>query len=181
MSSDMFFVVTGGPGSGKTSLIEALRARGFTTAPEAGRGIIRDQMAIGGRALPWQDPALFAELMLAWELRSWHEANALPGPVVFDRGVPDTLGYLRLTGLPVPAHMYEAARRFRYRRRVFIAPPWPEIFTQDSERRQTLDEARRTHDAMVEIYTELDYELLPLPRASIEQRADFVIDRMRLA
>ncbi|RUU62771.1 ATPase, partial [Mesorhizobium sp. M2C.T.Ca.TU.009.01.2.1] len=69
--SDRFFVLTGGPGSGKTTLIEALRAQGFATAPEAGRGIIRDQTAIGGPALPWQDRALFAELMLSWELRSW--------------------------------------------------------------------------------------------------------------
>ncbi|KQZ13990.1 MULTISPECIES: AAA family ATPase [unclassified Mesorhizobium] len=177
--SDAFFVLTGGPGSGKTSLIEALHARGFRTAPEAGRGIIRDQMEIGGSALPWQDPALFAELMLAWELRSWREAHAAAGPVVFDRGVPDTLGYLRLTALPVPVHMREAAKRFRYNRRVFIAPPWPEIFTQDSERRQTLDEAWRTHDAMVEIYAELDYELVALPLASVEERADFVTEQIR--
>lgn len=68
--TDRFFVLTGGPGSGKTTLIEALRAQGFATAPEAGRGIIRDQMAIGGPALPWQDRAFFAELMLSWELRS---------------------------------------------------------------------------------------------------------------
>lgn len=178
--SDAFFVLTGGPGSGKTSLIEALHACGFATAPEAGRGIIRDQMEIGGGALPWQNPALFAELMLAWELRSWREAHAAAGPVFFDRGVPDTLGYLRLTGLPIPAHMHEAARRFRYHRRVFIAPPWPEIFTQDSERRQTLDEANRTHAAMVEIYAELEYELVALPLVPVEQRADFVIDQIRL-
>lgn len=117
--------------------------------------------------------------MLAWELRSWREAHAAAGPVFFDRGVPDTLGYLRLTGLPIPAHMHEAARRFRYHRRVFIAPPWPEIFTQDSERRQTLEETRRTHDAMVEIYAELDYELVALPLVPVEQRADFVTDQIK--
>ena len=53
--SDRFFVLTGGPGSGKTTLIQALAKRGFATAPEAGRGIIRDQQAIGGAALPWAD------------------------------------------------------------------------------------------------------------------------------
>lgn len=63
--TDRFFVLTGGPGSGKTTLIEALKAGGFATAPEAGRGIIRDQVAVGGPALPWQDRALFAELMLS--------------------------------------------------------------------------------------------------------------------
>src|SRR3546814_10617091 len=63
--------------------------------------IIRDQVAIGGTALPWADRAAFAELMLGWELRSWHEAHDRAGPVIFDRGVPDVIGYLRLCGLPV--------------------------------------------------------------------------------
>ena len=178
---DRFFVLTGGPGSGKTTLIEALQAKGFATAPEAGRGIIRDQMAIGGPALPWQDRALFAELMLSWELRSWHAAHAEPGgPAFFDRGAPDTIGYLRLCGLPVPDHIKRAAEKFRYARRVFAAQPWPEIFTQDEERKQTLDEAERTFRSVTGVYTELGYELVLLPLASVEERVRFVIDRAGL-
>ena len=71
-----FHIITGGPGSGKTTLIDALAAQGFHHMPEAGRAIIRDQIAIGGGALPWADRGAFAELMLSWELRSWHEAHA---------------------------------------------------------------------------------------------------------
>ncbi len=50
--SDQFFVVTGGPGAGKTSLIEEFARRGFHTIPESGRAIIREEMASGGGALP---------------------------------------------------------------------------------------------------------------------------------
>lgn len=177
---DRFFVLAGGPGSGKTTLIEALKAEGFATAPEAGRGIIRDQMATGGPALPWQDRALFAELMLSWELRSWHTAHAEAGPVFFDRSASDTIGYLRLCGLPVPDHATSAAEKFRYARRVFVAPPWPEIFTQDEERKQTLDEAERTFRAVTGVYAELGYELVTLPLASVEERVRFVIDQAGL-
>lgn len=173
--SDRFFVLTGGPCSGKTTLIEALRQAGFATSVEAGRGIIRDQIAIGGPALPWRDQALFAELMLSWELRSYRGAIEQKGPVFFDRGVPDTLGYLRLSGLAVPQHVSAAADRFRYNSRVFIAPPWPEIFAQDEERKQTLDEAERTYHALVGVYTELGYELVPLPLAPVEARLRFVL------
>ncbi|MBZ9732496.1 AAA family ATPase [Mesorhizobium sp. CA9] len=175
--TDRFFVLTGGPGSGKTTLIEALRAQGFATAPEAGRGIIRDQMAVGGPALPWRERSLFAELMLSWELRSWQAARAEPGRVFFDRGAPDTIGYLRLCGLPVPDHITSAAEKFRYARRIFVAPPWPEIFIQDEERRQTLDEAERTFRSVTGVYAELGYDLVPLPLAPVDERVRFVLDQ----
>ena len=131
---DHLHVVTGGPGSGKSSLIEALARRGIGVMPEAGRAIIRDQERIGGSALPWRDRALFAELMLAWELRSHGEAAWLDRPVAMDRGVPDVLGYLTLCGLPVPAHVAAAARLFRYNQRVFLAPRWDAIYVQDVNR-----------------------------------------------
>jgi predicted ATPase len=118
-----FFVLTGGPGSGKSAVIEALHRAGYARTVEAGRGIIQDQVEIGGRALPWQDPVLFAELMLSWEMRSYDMAEQTTGPVFFDRGVVDVIGYFRLLARPVPKHVEQAAERFRYNRQVFIAPP----------------------------------------------------------
>jgi predicted ATPase len=177
-SGERFYVITGGPGSGKSSLVEALHHRGYARSIEAGRGIIQDQMAIAGRALPWSDPVLFAELMLCWEMRSYQIAREVAVPVFFDRGVPDVLGYLRLLGIPACEHVKKAAELFRYNHTVFIAPPWREIFCQDQERKQGFDEAIRTYDSMVAIYTELNYELIELPRAPIEERIDFILDRI---
>ncbi|KVO13112.1 ATPase [Burkholderia ubonensis] len=173
-----FFVVTGGPGSGKSTLIDALERAGFARSQEAGRGVIQDQVAVDGPALPWRDRSAFAELMLGWEMRSHHLARQARGPVFFDRGVPDVIGYLRLSGLAVPAHADAAARRFRYHRRVFIAPPWPDIYTQDAERRQDFAEAVRTYDAMVECYASYGYRLIELPRASVKARVRFVLDAL---
>jgi len=172
---DHLYVVTGGPGSGKSTLIEALAASGVPGMSEAGRAIIQDQVAIGGNALPWSDRQAFAELMLSWEMRSYRAALNLSGPVIFDRGIPDVAGYLRLSGLPIPPHLEKAAQTFRYNRRVFIAPPWPEIFTQDAERKQSPEEARATCEAMIETYSVLGYELIPLPFDSVEHRAQFVL------
>lgn len=175
---DHLHVVTGGPGSGKSSLIEALARRGIVVMPEAGRAIIRDQERIGGSALPWRDRALFAELMLAWELRSHGEASLLDRPLGMDRGVPDVLGYLALCGLPIPAHVEAAARLFRYNRRVFLAPYWDAIYVQDGERRQDRREAEATGRVMAETYTRLGYDLVALPLAGIEARADFVLGHL---
>lgn len=168
------FILTGGPGAGKTTLLEHLAGRGIAVMPEAGRGIIRSQMVLGDRALPWEDRALFAELMLGWELRSLSEAATRAGPILFDRGVPDVAGFLTLEGLEVPAHVRQAAETHRYNSLVFLAPPWEEIFHTDTERRQDFDTARRTCETMRRVYTEFGYNLLELPRASVAQRADFV-------
>jgi predicted ATPase len=177
-TTQRFFVVTGGPGSGKSSLIDALAAQGFARSVEAGRGIIQDQAAIGGRGLPWTDPAAFAELMLCWEMRSYRMACETSGTVIFDRGMPDVAGYLRLMKLPVPRHVAKAARMFRYNPAVFIAPPWPEIYRQDAERKQTLDEAERTYHVLAETYVAYGYELVCLPRVGIAERARFLVDSL---
>ncbi|MGC2473237.1 MAG: AAA family ATPase [Candidatus Sulfotelmatobacter sp.] len=177
-NSDRFYVITGGPGSGKTALIDALRLRGYPCSVEVGRGIISNQVAIDGPALPWHDPMLFSELMLSWEMRSYHLAEQGTAPAFFDRGVPDVLGYLRLMNIPVPEHMQKAAIKFRYNQTVFIAPPWPEIFRQDRERKQDFAEAVRTYESLVATYSDLEYRLVEVPRASVEERLRFVLENV---
>jgi predicted ATPase len=179
-AADRFFVLTGGPGSGKTTLVKALDQAGYAISTEAGRAIIQDQEAVGGRALPWRDVAAFAEMMLCWEMRSYRLAQVQAGAVFFDRGIPDVIGYLRLVGLPVPAHMERAAEVFRYSQKVLILPPWPEIYEQDRERRQTPEEAERTYEAMVMTYRGYGYELLTVPLGPVDERLEFVIKNIDL-
>ncbi|WP_223253473.1 AAA family ATPase [Chromobacterium amazonense] len=170
-------VLTGGPGAGKTSLLATLQAMGYPALDEAGRAIIQDQQRIGGNALPWTDPRAFAELMLCWDMRNFRMAQREAGPVFLDRGIADVIGYLELSGLPVPAHLEKAASEFRYDK-IFLLPPWPEIFAQDCERRQSLEETERTCEAMRRVYTRLGYRLTEVPRGSLEQRAAFVINQI---
>jgi len=206
--SENFIVITGGPGSGKTTLVERLRGRGYPTVGEAGRAIIRDQVAIGGIAHHTADWALGAEVLLAWEMRSYHEAVAAAARheaaaaaarheaaaaaaearrsagaaqrdclVFFDRGIPDLVGYHPMMGGRTPPHFVAAAERFRYRRRVFVAPPWPEIYVNDAERRQDFAEAIRSYDAVVDAYESCGYELVALPKSTVDERVDFVLSR----
>jgi len=144
--------------------------------PEAGRAIIQDQMAIGGTALPWGDKSAFAELMLCWEMRSYREAQQWQGPVLFDRGVPDVMGYLLLSQLPVPAHIEKAVQSFPYNQQVFLAPHWPEIYTTDKERKQSEAEAIATYNMLVNVYSKLGYRINLLPLATEEERVQFVLN-----
>lgn len=67
---------------------------------------------------------------------------------------------------------------FRYSKNVFIAPPWPEIYTQDEERKQTIKEAKETYLAMLEVYKNYNYSLIELPKLTIESRTNFIINKI---
>jgi predicted ATPase len=178
MRFSQLHVVTGGPGSGKSTLVDALAAAGVATSAEVGRRIIRAQLAIGGDALPWGNEQGFADLMLAGELAAHAAAVAAGTPVVLDRGVPDVIGFLRVSGLPVPPAFDRAARATRYNRRVFLAPFWAAIYTHDPERKQSPANAARTEAIMRETYAEYGYALVDLPRAPVAARVAFVKERL---
>lgn len=171
-------VVTGGPGAGKTSLLEAAAAAGIATWPEAGRAIIRAQQAIGGPARPDVDPLAFAELMLSWDMRSLLDARQAGTAALFDRGIPDSIGYLHLVGVPVPAHFLAAAQEFRYAGTVFAAPPWREIYENDAERSQDFAEAEATFRAVTAAYRAVGYDVAELPLAPVHERLRFLRDRL---
>lgn len=172
---DTYIVITGGPGSGKTTLIEALGARGYATAPEAGRAILKFQAAIGGPAGHTAGQRLYAELMLLWELRSFETMRSESGPVFFDRSLAELTHYLPMVGLETPPHFHAAAKRYRYNPRVFIAPPWREIYAIDAERQQDFAEAESSFVHARAAYLANGYSLVELPKASPEARADFVL------
>lgn len=172
-------ILSGGPGAGKTTLLEELSRRGYRCIDEVAREIIREQMALGGAALPWEDREEYARLMLARSIASFQEQAEGSGLTFFDRGVPDTLAYVRLAGLGVERESIEACSRFRYWRQVFLAPPWEDIYETDGERRQPYDEAIRTYDWIVKVYTECGYECIDLPKTVPAVRADFVLNALR--
>ncbi|MFK4823480.1 AAA family ATPase [Paenochrobactrum sp. BZR 588] len=174
---DKFIVLTGGPGAGKTSLLNALAQQGCHTSEEAGRGIIQSQNLIEGPYRPWIDPAGFAEQMLGWEMRSWHIAEKAGCLTFFDRGVPDIIGYLNLTALAVPAHIVKAADHYRYNNKVFILPPWKDIYAQDEERKQTFEIAIDTYNAMVTAYRSFGYQLIEVPKLALSSRVQFILDQ----
>jgi predicted ATPase len=170
---DHCYVITGGPGAGKSTLLTELSRRGYACLPEGARSIIAAHAAIGSDVR--QDLRLFGELTLSWDMRSWSEAASLPGPVFSDRGLGEHVGFFASQVGEVPAHVWRAAREWRYNRTVFVAPFWAEIYHQDEERVQTAEFAASIYAPVVEIYRELDYDVVDLPRTTPRERADFVL------
>ncbi|MGO1648796.1 MAG: AAA family ATPase [Sphingobacterium sp.] len=168
-------VVTGGPGMGKTSVIDRLSLLGYQTRPESGRKIIQRESNLKGDKLPWKNQVGFAEEMFAMGKRDYRRTIKQNGLTFFDRGLPDVIGYLRLCQLKVPEGMLQQAEQYRYHQRVFIMPPWPEIYETDQERKQSLSEAVATYDEMVEVYRSLDYQLIEVPRTTVQDRTGFLL------
>lgn len=176
--SSNFYIITGGPGAGKTTLLNKLNDNGFIIVPEEGRRIIKEQLNSNGEALPWINKKLFAELMFDASVKTYQKMKQISGdvPVFFDRGIIDTIGYLKLEGIPVPKEMEILARKMEYNRNVFILPPWKEIYENDSERKQTPEIAERTFECMYETYKKYDYHVIEVPKVTIEQRVRFILD-----
>lgn len=170
-----FVVMSGCSGGGKSTLLAALARRGSATAPEPGRQIVREQLFIGGDAVPWTDMDAFVRLVASRAMQQLAMAAARPGLTIFDRGLVDAYAWFRTFRGAAPSWLETAVTRFRYADTVFMAPPWPEIFVADAERRHGFAEAEAEYHGLLETYCALGYRLVELPRIDVESRADFVI------
>ena len=180
MSNPNLFVLTGGPGAGKTTALVELEKRGYRVAPEVARQIIQEQVRDGGTALPWADRKVYTDLMLARSIESYKAHTPALQATFCDRGIPDTLGYARLIGLEEHAAIRIACDQYRYAGSVFLAPPWQEIYQTDRERKQDFAEAVRTSETIARVYRECGYEIVELPKSEPSARAEFILGHLQL-
>jgi len=174
------FVLTGGPGAGKTTVLAQLEKMGYACMPEVARQIIREQVAAGGDGVPWQNMPLYTRLMQTQTIAAF-DAAPPAGTCFYDRGIPDVICHAQLNQLPVDASLHAAAGRLRYNRQVFLFPPWEEIYHTDTERKQTFAEAVRTCEVLQQVYQAYDYELVEVPKGTVMERAAFILARIALS
>lgn len=169
-----FVILSGCSGGGKSTLLAALAARGHATIEEPGRRIIAEEQAGDGKALPWINLAAFAHRAIAIALDDRERALDLPGFTFFDRSLIDAAAALA-TATGDDAILQSLKTKHRYHNKVFLTPPWPEIYRQDSERRHDLAAAEDEYQRLLEVYPALGYEVVVLPKASVEERVEFIL------
>ena len=175
-NTNHLIVISGCSGGGKSTLIAELARRGHAVIEEPGRRLLREELARGGTALPWADKAGFVRRILDLAVKDHVGAQRQDGPVFFDRSVVDALSALdHLTGEPALATL---GGSYRYAQRVFLAPPWPEIYVTDDERRHAFAAAEREYHRLARDYPARGYEAIELLRLPVADPADFVLEQV---
>ena len=171
-------VITGGPGTGKSSIVNELMRRDFHCFEEISRAVILKAREDGIEQLFLTDPLKFSELLLHGRIDQFRSADALDKPQVFiDRGIPDVLAYMDYIGDSYPQYFVDACQEHIYDQ-VFILAPWQEIFRSDNERYENFEQAIRIHEYLLKTYDHFNYKLLDVPFGPVKNRADFILNAM---
>jgi predicted ATPase len=171
-------VIIGGPGTGKTSIIEKLIANGHCCYPEISRQVTLEAQKQGIEQLFLKNPLLFSELLLEGRKKQFESACNEPHEVVFlDRGIPDVLAYMHYIGDSYPSFFDTACREHIYTR-IFILPPWEEIYVSDKERYENFEQAKLIYNHLTETYQNYGYELIEVPKDSVDNRILFILDKI---
>lgn len=171
-------VLIGGPSSGKTTLIEALKAKGHTCYPEVSREVIKEAQEQGIEQLFLENPLLFSELLLEGRKKQFSAAQNETNSLVFlDRGIPDVLAYMHYIGDSYPAFFDQACKEHKYTS-IFVLPPWQDIYVSDAERYENYEQAVLIHKHLLETYEKYGYSIVEVPRDTVENRVDFVLNHL---
>lgn len=166
-------VITGAPGAGKTTWLEAAAAAGCTISPEVARQLLQQP---GGMELRASDPQGFAEAMLDEHHHEYERFSNHAGAVIYDRGFPDVAGFLQVSGLPVSAAIDRACRNLRYSGPILRAPAWAVIYAPDAERIQDWDQSIASDQAVTSAWRHYGYASIDLPFTKVRERLSFLCD-----
>lgn len=168
-------IITGGPGAGKTTLINGLAQTGAVTFAEMSRSLIEQERRKPDGVLPWHDLPGFAHLCL--NAMSEQKCRAEKEPLAFlDRAIPDICGYLQAAGIE-PGSTYVQASQ-GYFPRVFVCRPHAAIYVQDDIRPYPYDQALVIHEQLVMTYTQLGYQCIDVPFGPVNKRVEFVMESL---
>jgi predicted ATPase len=173
-------VITGGPGSGKTSLIDFLEENGYQCQHEISRQVTLEAKKKGIDQLFLSDPILFSQLLLKGRLQQHQEVDHFKKTILFyDRGLPDVTAYMDFTNVSYPESFHTTCNKYRYGT-VFILPPWKDIYIQDNERYETYEEAEKIHKFLTQSYQKYGYEVIEVPFGTLEERMKFMITHLEI-
>lgn len=171
-------LLIGGPSTGKSTTILQFEKMGYSCLPEISREVTIEAKKEGIEQLFVTEPLLFSEKLLEGRIKQHRIAKAKEPSISFiDRGIPDVLAYLQFSLEEIPEKFVTASKNYRYKK-IFFFPLWSEIYEQDSERYESLEQARIIEQQLLTTYLQLGYSVIEVPKDSVEKRCQFIIDHL---
>lgn len=178
MSSNNWYVITGGPSTGKTTLLGELEKLGHKIVPEAARTAIDEALekGISVEELRADEKHFQDEVArLKEKIEAAQDANAL---TFFDRGMQDTVAYLRHYGFDIENWVAALMNRTRYRN-VFLLEPLS-TFQDDYARTENHNFVKSLHKLLHDAYAEFGMEPIHVPAVSVDDRVKFILDKVKV-
>ncbi|MDD7887882.1 ATP-binding protein [Flavivirga sp. 57AJ16] len=171
-------VITGGPGTGKSTLINELIGRGYTCFEEISRQVTLNAKKEGIDQLFLANPLLFSELLLKGRQQQFLNAGMYASEIIFfDRGLPDVLAYMDYIGDSYPQSFINTCKDLVYDT-VFILKPWESIYKSDHERYENFEQALDIHKYLLKTYQGFNYDLIDVPFDTVENRTNFILNTL---
>ncbi|SDS49937.1 Predicted ATPase [Gillisia sp. Hel1_33_143] len=171
-------VITGGPGTGKSSVIVDLETKGFSCLHEVSREITLEAQRQGIEQLFLDQPLLFSKKLLEARVNQHLQAKEISEEIIFiDRGIPDVVAYMDYFGTEYPKEFTKACEHHTYTK-IFLMPPWQEIYKTDNERYESFEQAVLIHEFLKKAYINYGYDPIEVPKLSVDERSNFILSNL---
>jgi predicted ATPase len=170
-----WYVITGGPSSGKTTTVNILKARGYITTIEHARHYL-DTQRLKGRTIEEVRKNQREFQLRVLDLQIKQEKQISPEVLVFlDRAIPDALAYYRFLNIPEDEKLLHAVSHVSYKK-IFILDCLPMV--QDYARKEDATAQKKIHDLLTQVYESLPFPVIHVPILPAEERVDFILKNM---
>ena len=170
-----WFVITGGPSTGKTTVINLLTERGYKTTIEHARHYI-DTMKEEGRTVEEIRTNKRKFQLGVLDMQIEQEAELSPSETVFlDRAIPDAMAYYRFLKLEYDKILLDAMKEVAYKK-IFILDRL--LFVNDYARTEDEQAQKLIHQLIIEVYQSLEFPVVFVPVISPDERVEFILKNL---
>ena len=172
------YIISGAPGTGKTTIINALKKKDYYCAEEISRELITEQISIGGNILPWKDQIAFENKIAQKRYKQYLDSpeNCI---CFFDRSSVDCIAYLNNNKLESTSQINQIIKNCIFNKTVFYTPIWEEIYKNDSERQESFDQSIKIDKHLKDSYIKFGYTIIEIPKTTLDKRVNFILSQIK--
>ena len=151
--------------------------QGYPCAKEISRELISEELANGGKILPWEDQISFENKIIKMRFKQY--IDSLEGCIYFfDRSIIDSIAYLKVSNLSSSSEMNKLIKSCKFNKTVFYTPIWEKIYINDNERKEEIQKAKQIEHSIINTYISYGYKMIKIPKISVKKRVDFILSKI---